>query len=1576
MTIRVRLNSGTADVQLTGIHAPTDSDAAVNKAYVDSINETLQRVFSTGNNGLVPQPSTNSVAAGDVLRADGSWATPTGARGASITSISYDSDDQQFTFGLSDGTSITTAAVLPAGPQGPRGDDGVDGPQGPAGRIGIGSTTSGSIASVTNSGTDTDAVLNFTLVNGTTGAQGPEGPAGPQGSSTQFFFRYDTETPAAPVFPDSDVDVGYNPAGWGQSGNIPAGPDTDSDLYISSAIFNPSSRRFGSASSPARASGQAGPAGPQGPAGEPGTNRRFTTDSDGSVAGPTAADVTNNRVLRADNTWVDVISDNEALVDVWHGFDTDYDLVTGVEPVLAGQIRIGRLNLSAVFEDRTSAGEIFQVRLTPHTGLHTRLLSQMENGSPVRLTQGNAEWVGALTAAPTSAGSVTVFTIGSAGQYVNTGTFNPANDVTFNFRPSRENPVVPGDFVPNSVRSEDINGGEIGPGHFRIATGAANARQQGYVPVSGGTGKDDDWTWFDPHNELSIPAAEGINDPAIHNVFRVPATGTQAMQIGTIAFATLNASSAWGFIDRQSGANTIMIDTPPATWEDIATGANYNSFIIANGSAGFSSAVTALMDTANPADNGLVWFRRSDSDWGIFQWPHRSLNQSGTGAIYLDERNLKLIASEGMPDSDMQVGLNIGISPIRVDSDFIRIIEDPQWFLGADKLWHDGYDYFDRAGRAGALSYELDRLDKEVNEGIGKVPFSDETAGRLTAPKEFNGIEVAADGRSITFNMARTEDEDLWSAFDDLFDDLLYPEDGLATIHFQLNTLDTDNLDTEFTMTDIIFTSANDGSNEIFAVDTDSDTFTFTLTNGAAFGSNNRIFFSDGHGDVIPGNVQGFHRGSGYFRKVLAYRAATHEDGPQTPVDLTPQLEEIGYKSFLYNGELPATGVPVILTQDSESTGVIANLGGGLSYNSSTQTLSSTDNNSTEITVQTDGTSQGTDFSTINFVDARGQTGLGNSITIYDRMRGDYAENADYVAGEYVGIGSGSDYTLYRANKTITSAPATFVAADWDIVNAQGSVTLNDGASNITGVSILEFPGATLQRVSGTQREIHIPNINNHDNSFVYYPNQLVRDTDTNYIYMALPANSSVPANTAITDTSYWVRVGGGTVDSEVVMAGENITVRDTDGGVIISSTASGGTSVVFDSDTNGLVPAPDSEQDYSPDRYLSATGEWTTPQAHAHTVFTDSDAGLVPPPGHRGTGNYFLAGNGQWLHENEIIDSDNVIEALRGLNSRWNVESDDLEIYQNVRIPAVPGTAGTQAEIRFKVVARPGDQPYSQLGTNSHVVLRYPERGRSTYRYINVPLVNPNNPSVDYPPRTSQGVAAVIADSIGQRFQQFESVDRGGDDTEISIAWDVDGYLSLGTGGDTDALVEMDDHSYDLKVAGYRVVGGNNQEGSFGTAETPARDTEVIVIDQTIPTFAGDTDGLVPHPGVGENTSTSFLAGDGTWRPVSMGNINHYIGTGELPVYRASTSGDTDNYRYYAKMTYRISAPDSDSYTGTFVMTRVDRNRTPYVAQTGTPVATLELSHRSITQLESTLNTYNAAYMGTSDNVTWVDNS
>ena len=70
------------------------------------------------------------------------------------------------------------------GPQGDPGPAGADGEPGAAATVTVGSTTtgdSGTQASVTNSGTEYAAVLNFTIPRGERGEQGPAGDAGPQG---------------------------------------------------------------------------------------------------------------------------------------------------------------------------------------------------------------------------------------------------------------------------------------------------------------------------------------------------------------------------------------------------------------------------------------------------------------------------------------------------------------------------------------------------------------------------------------------------------------------------------------------------------------------------------------------------------------------------------------------------------------------------------------------------------------------------------------------------------------------------------------------------------------------------------------------------------------------------------------------------------------------------------------------------------------------------------------------------------------------------------------------------------------------------------------------------------------------------------------------------------------------------------------------------------------------------------------------------------------------------------------------------------------------------------------------------
>lgn len=72
------------------------------------------------------------------------------------------------------------------GPKGDKGDPGIPGLPGRAATVTVGTTTTGAPgtnAQVTNSGTSSDAVLNFVIPRGATGPTGPQGATGPTAPS-------------------------------------------------------------------------------------------------------------------------------------------------------------------------------------------------------------------------------------------------------------------------------------------------------------------------------------------------------------------------------------------------------------------------------------------------------------------------------------------------------------------------------------------------------------------------------------------------------------------------------------------------------------------------------------------------------------------------------------------------------------------------------------------------------------------------------------------------------------------------------------------------------------------------------------------------------------------------------------------------------------------------------------------------------------------------------------------------------------------------------------------------------------------------------------------------------------------------------------------------------------------------------------------------------------------------------------------------------------------------------------------------------------------------------------------------
>lgn len=166
---------------------------------------------------------------------------------------------------------LTTASPVPSadgtfyliGPKGDTGATGAQGIQGEAATITVGDVTTGAEgteASVTNSGTSSDAILDFVIPRGDTGAQGPTGPqgeVGPQGpvGATGIEWRgvWDEEED----YVNNDA-VFYNGASWFAAGDPPVGdePTLSSEYWFPLALQG--------------ATGPQGPQGPQGIQGETG----------------------------------------------------------------------------------------------------------------------------------------------------------------------------------------------------------------------------------------------------------------------------------------------------------------------------------------------------------------------------------------------------------------------------------------------------------------------------------------------------------------------------------------------------------------------------------------------------------------------------------------------------------------------------------------------------------------------------------------------------------------------------------------------------------------------------------------------------------------------------------------------------------------------------------------------------------------------------------------------------------------------------------------------------------------------------------------------------------------------------------------------------------------------------------------------------------------------------------------------------------------------------------------------------------------------------------------------------------
>lgn len=168
----------------------------------------------------------------------------------------------------------------PPGEQGPQGEPGADGVAGSAATIQIGTVTSGSAPSVTNSGTENAAVFDFVLVpgpqgpSGVDGTQGPPGETGPQGE----------QGPKGDTGPQGEKgDTGsQGPQGApGENGGyyLPA-LDAEGNLTFSASKPDMPQAQGGNVKGPKGDTGEPGAQGEQGPQGPAGNGLPDVTVAD------------------------------------------------------------------------------------------------------------------------------------------------------------------------------------------------------------------------------------------------------------------------------------------------------------------------------------------------------------------------------------------------------------------------------------------------------------------------------------------------------------------------------------------------------------------------------------------------------------------------------------------------------------------------------------------------------------------------------------------------------------------------------------------------------------------------------------------------------------------------------------------------------------------------------------------------------------------------------------------------------------------------------------------------------------------------------------------------------------------------------------------------------------------------------------------------------------------------------------------------------------------------------------------------------------------------------------------------
>ena len=854
------------------------------------------------------------------------------------------------------------------------------------------------------------------------------------------------------------------------------------------------------------------------------------------------------------------------------------------------------------------------------------------------------------------------------------------------------------------------------------------------------------------------------------------------------------------------------------------------------------------------------------------------------------------------------------------------------------------WQQFDALGSADAVRESLDQFEEQVHEGIGAIPVEEDSD--LRRPRQFTSIsfdtEGSSDGRVTRMILGTLDsDDESWSAIDD-YSDLFYPAAGLADWHMQMSFVRTDtDLGDQLYDLDVVVESSEPSSHLLINFNSTANQLTVFIDTdtSSAFYANNRIIATDGQGDVTNTSLRDITGGNGYFRHSFAYSSL----GERAPLD--EEFAQIGEPLYNYFTRYN-TVIPVIIDNDDNRTPHVrlAGFGNGLSYDTEHNQIYVSDTEHTDV--------------------LRWDTTITNNsarlVPDGNTSNGAIFQRTDTIAW---GLPDVSDDTTIHADVREGSIDSEHLATD--------SVDTRIIADNmVTPVKLFSTAGTagatTFYRGDGQ---------------------------------WAVPAGGNAESDSDIASVTNSLHGDGGNLLRTTLrtVGGRDIASAD----LSLPSGGGGVTYNVFDTDSDGLAPAArniDSED--LRQHSLRADGRWIELPGQEE-IFTANTAGLVPPPGQANEA-LFLTAAGHWRHTEEFVDSDIIIRALETLVSDWDSDTHSIELGSVVHVPATPGTAASNGSFAQYVITFGQDGSDNILHDGATMRFTCPRRQTNSNRnydtetdYVDVAMTNPNISGFAYPPVNARGVRDIFyaildptthgnnppyADWIELNTSASDAV---ASNNQLVIGVSTRNPSSNGYGRegsvDTDTFIRRtfqfnggQSSDFVMSAAFYRNpdMDDSEQTGSWptrATPGTPARDTEILILDQQIPQF-GTTEqdnetyepGLVPQPASSARNATHFLAGDGSWQPLPAdetgitiqagGNSHSDVNNIDFRDSRIVTEGLAPNVSYRVYDVFRGQYTENEEYVvGEVVWATVNNEQSLWVADTDISSAARTFDQRGV---------------------------